>query len=224
MADLEVKTLGYPRWISTTAGVILVIASVIGVIENVTVLYMFRRQKQLRSPTNNLIVALMFSDLCIAIGSCPITAYSGFMGYWALGENMCIFEGWLVYCFGLTSLYLLMIVSVDRYIMIANPLKAAFITNRVSVVAIGLCFAAGMFWSVLPLLGWSAYGHEPCGFACGLDWTEPSAANKSYIICMFIFCFFVPLIVILYCYYHVYMTVSIGINPLYYNYELSMGC
>ena len=205
---LQIKQLNYPRWQSVLAGCFLLLITVVGIIENSIVLYIYINTKVLRSPTNTFIVAIAIADLLMAVFATPFAAYSGLKGYWALGDVMCTFEGWFVYCFGLSSMYLLTAVSVDRYIVIAKPMKATMITHRVAVIAVGICFAGGLFWSVMPLLGWSSYGQEPCMFACGLKWTEPSVANKTYIICIFIFCFAIPVGIMTYCYCRVYMTVG----------------
>lgn len=201
IAVVEMQETGSPQWWSVLAGTILLLTAVFGCIENSTVLYVFIRTKRLRSPANTFIAGLSAADLLMAVVACPAAAYSGFAGYWALGDVMCILEGWFVYCFGCASIYLLAALSLDRFFRIVKPSKAHKITQKVAVLAVGACYLCGLLWSVMPLLGLSSYGEEKCAFACGLDWRDPSFGSKTYIAFAFVFCFTIPAGIMVYCYF-----------------------
>ena len=190
-----------PKWVSIVCGVIFLIVAVVGFLENIMVLYVFVTTNHLRSPTNYFIATLAAVDLLMAVTAVPLAAYSGFVGYWVFGDVMCIIEGWFVYCFSLTSMYLLAALSVDRFIRIVKASTAHMITQRVAFIAVVFCFFGGAFWSVLPLLGLGSYALEPSNIVCGLDWKEPSNANKTYVGCVFIFCFLIPAGTMFYCYF-----------------------
>ncbi|KAI3366237.1 hypothetical protein L3Q82_010052 [Scortum barcoo] len=57
-----------------------------------------------------------------------------------------------------------------------------------------------LVWTVPPLLGWSSYGLEGAGTSCSVTWTERSLGSHSYIICLFVFCLGLPVLVMVYCY------------------------
>ncbi len=61
------------------------------------------------------------------------------------------------------------------------------------------CTLFAMFWSVVPLLGWSYYNLEPCLTQCGVEWHERSWNVSSYNAILFIFGFFIPLGIIIFC-------------------------
>ena len=190
-----------PEWLSILCGVLFLLTAVVGFVENLLVLLMFLATKRLRSPTNYFIVALALADLSMAVFAVPLAVYASFAGRWIFDDALCIMQGWFVFCFSLTAMYLLAALSVDRFIRIVKASKAHMITQRVVFITIGVCFFGGAFWSVLPLLGLGSYAVEPSGIACALDWKDPSAANKTYVGCLFIFCFLTPVGTMVYCYF-----------------------
>ena len=62
------------------------------------------------------------------------------------------------------------------------------------ISAFSWCFA--LIWAGAPLLGWSRYVEEDGGTWCSIDWLNKSGSNMSYIICIFLFCYIMPLLVI----------------------------
>ena len=190
-----------PEWLSIFCGVVFSLTVVFGCVENLLVLFMFITTKRLRTPTNYFIVALAFADLAMAVFAVPLAAYSGFVGYWEFDEVLCIMQGWFVYCFSLTSMYLLAALAVDRCIRITKTSRAHMITARVVCIVVGICFFGGAFWSMLPLIGLGSYAVESNRIACGLDWQDPNTANKTYVGCIFVFCYLVPVGTMVYSYF-----------------------
>lgn len=208
LSPLEIKRLKFPKWGHQIFGTILLFVGIFGFCENLMVLFTFYKSKQLRSPTNMFIIGLALSDLAMATLGNPLAMTSAMNGKWFAGDFFCYWEGFVVYTFGLSEMYLLTAISVDRYIVIAKPLKASMITKRVAVLGVVGCFAFGVLWSIFPFFGWSSYGLEAAGIYCGLLWDDKSVSNMTYVVAISIFCFFVPFGMMIYCYYQIYMTVS----------------
>ncbi|KAL3876908.1 hypothetical protein ACJMK2_034689 [Sinanodonta woodiana] len=197
----------YPHFAHTISGVILLFVFVMATLENSLVLVLFLRKKQLRSSTNMFIIALTVCDLFMALIPVPISMTASFLGGWPYGQSVCHLEGFMVYCFGLSSLYLLMAISWNRYFVIARQLQANRITNRVAGLSIFGCFVGGFLWSSFPFLGWSEYGLEGALTSCGIRWDIKSQATLSYVIAIFCFCFIFPIGGMIFCYFKIYMTV-----------------
>ena len=207
LSVLEIKRLEYPRIGHTLVGLVLLCIGCFGFVENLMVFYVFAKTKHLRSATNMFIIGLSFCDFCMVVLGNPFPTTAALNGKWFAGEFFCYWEGFVVYFFGLSALYLLTAVSVDRYIVIAKPLKAAFITKRVAILAVLGCFAGGLLWAIFPFFGWSSYGLEAPGIYCGLHYEDTSVSTMSYVVVIFFMCFLIPLAVMAYCYYQVFMTV-----------------
>nr|XP_057937963.1 teleost multiple tissue opsin 2b isoform X3 [Doryrhamphus excisus] len=71
---------------------------------------------------------------------------------------------------------------------------------RKPLLAVGASWLYSLFWTVPPLLGWSSYGQEGAGTSCSVSWTARTAQSHAYIICLFIFCLGLPVLVMIYCY------------------------
>lgn len=205
LSDVEIRQLAHPKWAHQLVGLFLLCVGILGFIENTLVLLTFYKSKQLRSPTNIFIIGLAIGDFSMVIFGNPLAYSSALNGGWFAGDFMCTWEGFTVYFIGCSQVYLMTAIAIDRYIVIAQPLKASLITKRVAALSVVACFGGGLFWALLPLLGWSSYGLESSGTFCGLHYQDGS---RSYITLMFIFVFLVPIVAVVYSYYKVYMTVS----------------
>lgn len=61
------------------------------------------------------------------------------------------------------------------------------------------CLLLALFWSILPLLGWSHYALEANLTSCSVEWAERSFNVTSYNFCLFVFGFLFPMSLIIYC-------------------------
>ncbi|XP_033748186.1 visual pigment-like receptor peropsin [Pecten maximus] len=190
-------------------GGLLVITMLVGICTNSFGILIFVKHKHLRSPTNLFIASLALCDLLMLVTATPLPMASSFAHRWVWGYAGCVFEGFLVYFLGLTSLYLLCAISVDRYIVIALPLKNAMVNQRVAKFSIMGCYVLGFFWAMLPLLGWNSYQLEGLMTSCSVLWDTSNPKDYSYNVVIFFTCFVFPVIVMCYCYYQVYRTVRV---------------
>jgi hypothetical protein len=56
-----------------------------------------------------------------------------------------------------------------------------------------------LFWGLTPLMGWSRIGFEPTGTSCTVDFMHPDYEYVSYIVFCGIWCYALPLLVMVYC-------------------------
>ncbi|KAL2087458.1 hypothetical protein ACEWY4_016286 [Coilia grayii] len=100
---------------------------------------------------------------------------------------------------GIVSLISLAILSYDRYstLTVYNKRSPDY---RKPLLAVAGSWLYSLVWTVPPLLGWSSYGLEGAGTSCSVTWTSDTVESHSYIICLFIFCLGLPVLVMVYCY------------------------
>ncbi|KAJ8319414.1 hypothetical protein KUTeg_004505 [Tegillarca granosa] len=192
----------------TFIGTVLLIIIIFGTLENGSVLIVFLKNKQLRSTTNCFIISLAVADFAMCVFAIPVSMSSNLANRWLWGDVGCTYEGFMVYFLGLSQMYVLCAISVDRYIVIAKPLYKAKITNRVACVSILSCWIGGFFWAIMPVFGWSSYDKEAQGTSCTIVWQSGELSVKSYNITIFFMCLLFPLSIMIYCYYGVFMTVK----------------
>jgi hypothetical protein len=103
-----------------------------------------------------------------------------------------------MYFIGCASIYLMAAISIERYYIILEPLNVRTISVQTNLIVISLCILNGLFWAVMPLLGWSRYALEGAYTSCSVEWKERSRNVMSYNIAMFGFVYLIPVCVILF--------------------------
>lgn len=108
---------------------------------------------------------------------------------------------------GIVSLISLVVLSYDRYSTLTLYNKRGP-DYRKPLLAVGGSWLYSIFWTVPPLLGWSSYDLEGAGTSCSVSWTLRTAQSHAYIICLFIFCLGLPIVIMVYCYFRLLWAVK----------------
>lgn len=194
-APLERLSRGGHVVVSVCLGSIMVF----GFLNNLLVLVLFCRFKSLRTPVNMMLLNISVSDMLVCACGTTLSFASSLQRRWLYGRRGCMWYGFVNSCFGIVSLISLSILSYDRYstLMVYNKRSADY---RKPLLAVGGSWLYSVIWTVPPLLGWSSYGLEGAGTSCSVSWTEKSPRSHSYIICLFVFCLGLPVLIMVYCY------------------------
>nr|XP_015219896.1 PREDICTED: parapinopsin-like [Lepisosteus oculatus] len=183
----------------TVVSVFLGSILIFGFFNNLIVLVLFCKFKTLRTPVNMLLLNISVSDMLVCVFGTTLSFASSIRGRWLVGKQGCMWYGFINSCFGIVSLISLAVLSYDRYSTLTVYNKQ--VTDyRKPLLAVGGSWLYSLMWTVPPLLGWSSYGLEGAGTSCSVTWTARSPQSISYIICLFIFCLAVPVLVMVYCY------------------------
>ncbi|XP_053565260.1 visual pigment-like receptor peropsin [Bombina bombina] len=181
---------------------------------NSIVIFILYKQRLSLLPTDYLTFNLAVSDASISVFGYSrgiIEIFNVFRddGFLITSIWTCQVDGFLTLLFGLASINTLTLISVTRYIKGCHPQRVNCISNSSITISLVLIWIAALFWSVAPLLGWGSYRDRMYG-TCEIDWTKASYSTiyKSYIVSIFICCFFLPVIVMLFCYMSIINTVK----------------
>ena len=206
--DTDGNTAPYfPAYGHALLGCMLAFVFVFGSISNGLGILTFMKNKHLRSPTNTFILSLLISDFGMCFIGTPLTMMASFATKWIWGDVGCSMEGFLVFLFGMTNMYSLVAISVDRFVVIALPLHSSKITDRVAFMCCLGCWSIGLFWSTAPFFGWSYYHLEAVHTSCAVVWESDDPVITSYTMALFAFGFFFPVSLMLFSYCNVYLTV-----------------
>ncbi|CAJ1052765.1 opsin 6%2C group member a [Xyrichtys novacula] len=200
----------------TIIGVYLLLLGWLSWFGNSIVLFVLYRQRATLQPTDYLTFNLAVSDASISVfgysrGIIEIFNVFQDSGFLISSIWTCQVDGFFTLLFGLSSINTLTVISITRYIKGCHPNKAHHISRiSVSFCLLMIWITAG-FWSGAPLVGWGSYKDRGYG-TCEIDWAKAnySSIYRSYIISIFIFCFFVPVLVMLFCYVSIINTVKRG--------------
>ncbi|XP_058478891.1 trace amine-associated receptor 13c-like [Solea solea] len=126
--------------------------SLLTVTLNLLVIISISHFQQLHTPTNALLLSMAVSDLVVGLLVMPIEGLRYMETCWLLGRLMCALMSLLSYSLLSGSLGNMVLISIDRYMAICDPLlySSKITLNRVKI-SICLCWACSVLYNGLIL-------------------------------------------------------------------------
>ncbi|XP_060510422.1 visual pigment-like receptor peropsin isoform X2 [Panthera onca] len=186
----------------------LITAGMISILSNIIVLGIFIKYKELRTPTNAIIINLAVTDIGVSSIGYPMSAASDLYGSWKFGYAGCQIYAGLNIFFGMASIGLLTVVAMDRYLTICSPNSGRRMTTNTYISMILGAWLNGLFWALMPIIGWASYAPDPTGATCTINWRKNDVSFVSFTMTVIAINFIIPLTVMFYCYYHVTQTIK----------------
>ncbi|XP_036856860.2 olfactory receptor 51A4-like [Manis javanica] len=154
-SEVEISTfflIGIPGmehahiWISIPICLMYLIA----ILGNCTILFFIKTETSLHEPMYYFLSMLAVSDLGLSISSLPTTLRVFLFNATGISPDACFAQEFFIHGFiGMESLVLL-IMSIDRFIAIYNPLRYTSILTSARIIKIGLAFAILCLLLILP--------------------------------------------------------------------------
>nr|XP_019958887.1 PREDICTED: trace amine-associated receptor 13c-like [Paralichthys olivaceus] len=137
---------------------LLASVSLLTVTLNLLVIISISHFRQLHTPTNSLLLSLAVSDLVVGLLAMPIEGLRHMETCWLLGRLMCALTPYLSYCLLSASLGNMVLISIDRYLAICDPLlySSKITLNRVKIL-ISLSWACSLLYNGFILMGHLAW-------------------------------------------------------------------
>lgn len=176
----------------TSAFIIVIVAAILG---NTLVCIATCLSPNLRKATTSLfIVSLAVSDLLTAILSIPFDVYIlQRNGLWFLGEVVCNIWTTAYLLAVPTSNLTLLILSIDRYLTLREPLSqfraGQFLSRERIVIYIAALWVYSLMFALLPVTGWQLWRLSPKSVTVGICVFNGS---RLYNIVVSVFHFIVP--------------------------------
>uniref|UniRef100_A0A340TBQ9 G-protein coupled receptors family 1 profile domain-containing protein n=1 Tax=Anopheles quadriannulatus TaxID=34691 RepID=A0A340TBQ9_ANOQN len=190
--------------LATTIG-LLALISIVG---NGCVILIFSSTKGLRTPSNLMVINLAFADFMMMFTMAPPLIINSYHETWVFGPLMCEIYGMFGSLSGCVSIWSMTMIAFDRYTVIVKGLSAKPLTYVGSVMRILFVWANSLVWTLAPLFGWNRYVPEGNMSACGTDYLSKDWISVSYIYAYSVFVYWLPLLLIIYCYTYILKAVS----------------
>ncbi|XP_069562789.1 neuropeptide Y receptor Y8b [Brachyistius frenatus] len=184
----------------------------VGLIGNSCLVFVITRHKEMHNVTNIFIANLSFSDILMCIICLPVTIIYTLMDRWILGNTLCKLTPF-IQCISVTvSIFSLVLIAMERYQLIVHPTGWKPMVGQ-SYLAVGTTWIVACLISV-PFLSYSVltlpFQNLTIPFpvsdhlVCMEMW--PSVQERrAYTTSLLMFQYFLPLILIMGCYLHVYL-------------------
>ncbi|KAK2896655.1 hypothetical protein Q8A67_011143 [Cirrhinus molitorella] len=201
-------TVDVPDHAHYTIGAVILAVGITGMLGNFLVIYAFSRSRTLRTPANLFIINLAITDFLMCATQAPIFFTTSMHKRWIFGEKGCELYAFCGALFGICSMITLMVIAVDRYFVITRPLASiGVLSQKRALLILLVAWAYSLGWSLPPFFGWSAYVPEGLLTSCTWDYMTFTPSVRAYTMLLFIFVFFIPLIVIIYCYFFIFRSI-----------------
>ncbi|KAM9558524.1 RPE-retinal G protein-coupled receptor-like [Salvelinus alpinus] len=164
-------------------GSCLLVEGLLGFFLNAVTVAAFLKIRELRTPSNFLVLSLALADMGISANA-TIAAFSSFLRYWPYGSDGCQTHGFQGFVTALASIHFIAAIAWDRYHQYCTRTKLQWSSAITLAIFIWLFTA---FWSAMPLIGWGEYDYEPLRTCCTLDYSKGDSNYASYLIPMAIF-------------------------------------
>lgn len=190
-----------------TLAAIMIFMITIGFLGNAIVCLIVYQKPAMRSAINLLLATLAFSDIMLSLLCMPFTAVTVATADWSFGSGFCRASIMLYWLFVLEGVSILLIISVDRFLIIVQR-QDKLTLHRAKLLIAG-SWVLSLCVSLPSVVGWRA-GAAGIGGAwapqCVLGYSE-SLADRGYTVLLAVAVFFVPFTVMLYSYMCILNTV-----------------
>ncbi|XP_069581555.1 melanopsin-A-like [Brachyistius frenatus] len=201
-------TVDVPDHAHYTIGSVILAIGITGMVGNFLVIYAFSRSRSLRTPANMFIINLAVTDLLMCITQAPIFFTTSMHKRWIFGEKGCELYAFCGALFGICSMITLTVIAVDRYFVITRPLASiGMLSRKRAFLILSVAWLYSLGWSLPPFFGWSAYVPEGLLTSCTWDYMTFTPSVRAYTMLLFIFVFFLPLFIIIYCYVFIFRAI-----------------
>ncbi|XP_052070135.1 rhodopsin, GQ-coupled-like [Mytilus californianus] len=186
-----------PYGVHILIGFVALIIGTGGLIGNLIVICLFVRYKSLRRSANLFVLNLAVGDTLLIVANVPLLVISSFHAQWIGGVIGCHLFAFFGGLSGFVCINTLTVLAIERCVVITCHLTY---NNRLSNPGVVLlCVTVWIYsigWSVLPYLGWGGHMMEGSRTSCTFDYFTKTMNNRTYVICLIVFCFVLQLIII----------------------------
>uniref|UniRef100_A0A3Q3FTH4 G protein-coupled receptor 45 n=1 Tax=Labrus bergylta TaxID=56723 RepID=A0A3Q3FTH4_9LABR len=179
-----------------TLAAIMIFMITIGFLGNAIVCLIVYQKPAMRSAINLLLATLAFSDIMLSLLCMPFTAVTVATADWSFGSEFCRASIMLYWLFVLEGVSILLIISVDRFLIIVQ--RQDKLTPHRAKLLIAGSWVLSLCVSLPSVVGWRT--------GCVLGYSD-SLADRVYTVLLAVAVFFVPFAVMLYSYMCILNTV-----------------
>ncbi len=177
------------------------VVCLVGLCGNSMVIYVIFRYAKMKTATNIYILNLAIADELVML-SVPFLVTSSLLHHWPFGSLLCRLVLSVDAINMFTSIYCLTVLSIDRYISVVHPIKAARYRRPTIAKMVNLAVWIFSILVILPIIIFSTTAPNSDGsVACNMQMPAPERRWMAvFVIYAFLMGFLFPVIAICMCY------------------------
>ncbi|XP_053489536.1 somatostatin receptor type 1 [Ictalurus furcatus] len=195
------ETLGEAHGSAILISFIYSVVCLVGLCGNSMVIYVIFRYAKMKTATNIYILNLAIADELLML-SVPFLVTSSLLHHWPFGSFLCRLVLSVDAINMFTSIYCLTVLSIDRYIAVVHPIKAARYRRPTIAKMVNLGVWMFSILVILPIIIFSTSTPNSDGsVACNMQMPEPQRRWMAvFVIYAFLMGFLFPVLAICMCY------------------------
>lgn len=191
-----------------TITAIYAIIFVLGFLINSFVITVFVASRSLRQQSGNyLLLSLTISDWTMGTLASSVGIYANAKHWWTLHPAYCQYFGFMSSMAGYCSMVHITALAGEKLFTLKLSTSQELNKAKMLIILASL-WLFSFLWALFPLIGWSSYTPEPGYAGCSIDWYSNKMADKAFIVCLFVFFFFLPICFVVVCFTIIYFAVK----------------
>lgn len=182
--------------ISQILGSTILLVAFLSTLFNLRFLYWSANHGRHRSRHNLFVSSMILSSTMVICVMVPSVFLQSFSCRRLCSLFYCRLEGFISYLNGCVHMFMLMMISIIRYITVFRQGSTKRYVRRNSNIGVVISWILGFAFAVPPLFHLNEYIPEGLGFHCGLNWFDQSFNSYIYLFSAMLFVYFIPLIVL----------------------------
>ena len=191
---------------SAIAAVTLLIIIIVCLVGNAVICYVVIRNRRMWTGMNMFLVNLAIGDIAMSLLSMTTPLQTAIIGEWTFGSGpicqLSAFCNSVLFC---NTIFTHTTISIDRFFAVVKPMKK-IMTRRKALSAILGVWILAVVISLGPLLGWGRNAYNASTLQCGYGFPR-NKFESFYIICLAVFAFLLPIVLMSYAYIRIYLVV-----------------
>lgn len=179
--------------------VFLFILIPIGVFGNALVVYAILKNPTMRIAINILLVTLAFSDMMMCAMCVPFDLITVLVNRWIFGRILCIVHATVCSVLLAEGIFVLSVISVDRYLIIIRKKSEITLQNTTIVLVVSLITTVACCVLTSHILGYKFHHRQ---LRCELSFASNNS-EWSMLSIYAAYCYFIPLVIMSYCYFSI---------------------
>ncbi|EDO46162.1 predicted protein [Nematostella vectensis] len=186
----------------------LIILAVLIIAINVLITVLFVRKRALRTKTNTLLVSLAISDLNLGFIGIPTSVACNAFVYYPSTQGLCITSAVIYRFIAVSTIFHIFAITIERYILVIYPFKYMSMVRMARLRRVIAAIWTGSFFIAIIQLAWQ-------------DFTNFNSADPIKVTCALVYnifgiaiCFVIPLCVMAFTYYRMFMVIRRQINQI----------
>ncbi|XP_042233138.1 opsin, ultraviolet-sensitive-like [Homarus americanus] len=194
-----------------TLGITFTLLTTIAFVGNLTVIIMYCRYRRLQNSSNLLVTNLALADL-LMMSKAPIFIINSFMQGPYTGRTGCEVYGAVSLLAGLSAIWFLTAISLDRYYVVRHSLNTHHRSPRFqSWAVVGVVWVFSCFVTLLPVFGWNRYVPEGVLSGCTVDYLSESWVDRSFVYMLLVIAWASPMAAVIFSYTYIAIKVSLSV-------------